>query len=275
MQDARTRWALAAIGLVIFGGSGVALYATRRTAPPPVVITMPPLADRRPASNSGGIGVQYAAPVQEAAPIQDATSVPPVPVHQVAPVIYVHVAGAVRHPSLYTLAPGSRVMQAIKAAGGPAAKADLDAINLAEKVRDGEKVYVPVQQPQAVMVEPPGNTIGHASVIPADDTGTDNSVPSSAPDTPPAPVPNASKTAKHGGLGKADKLTSPSQGQVNLNTADAGQLQRLPGIGPAMAARILAYREQAHGFQKIDELMEVGGIGPKKFAKISPLVKLN
>ena len=268
MQDARTRWALAAIGLVIFGGSGVALYATRRPAPSPVVITMP-AADRPLAPNSGGGGASVAA----APPLIPAA--PPPPVHKPAPVVYVHVAGAVKHPSLYTLAPGSRVMQAIKAAGGPAAKADLDAINLAEKVRDGEKVYVPVQQPQAVMVEPPGNTIGHASVIPADDTGTDNSVPSSAHDTPPAPVPMASKTAKHGGLGKADKLTSPSQGQVNLNTADAGQLQRLPGIGPAMAARILAYREQAHGFQKIDELMEVGGIGSKKFAKISPLVKLN
>ena len=122
------------------------------------------------------------------------------------------------------------------------------------------------------MVDPPGNTIGHASVIPADDSDVGGPCPGHAAR---AGADSRVKTAKHGGPGKADKLTSPSQGQVNLNTADAGQLQRLPGIGPAMAARILAYREQAHGFQKIDELMEVGGIGPKKFAKIAPLVKLN
>ncbi len=255
MQDARIRWALAAVGLLIFGGSGLTLYATHRASPAPVVITQPPAAPAAPITDN----------------LRTAGVVPP-PAHKAAPTIYVHVAGAVKRPSLYCLAPGSRVMQAVKAAGGPAPKADLDAINLAEKVRDGEKVYVPVRQSQAAMLAPPGNTLGHASVIP-----TDDSVTADTPPTETASAPKAAKSAsaKRGGGDKADKITSPTQGQVNLNTATADQLQRLPGIGPAMAARILSYRTQAHGFQKADELMEVGGIGPKKFAKIAPLVKLH
>ena len=183
--------------------------------------------------------------------------------------LYVHVAGAVMRPSLYALPPGSRIMQAIKAAGGPAAKADLDAINLAEKVRDSEKIYVPVKQPQAAMAVPPGNAIGHTSVIPDDDNTTPVQSTSAAPPT------HTGSHVAHRGSAKADKLTSPAQGQVNLNTADAEELQRLPGVGPAMSARILAYRTQAHGFRSVDELQEVSGIGPKKFTKIAPFVKLD
>ncbi|MBV9849572.1 MAG: helix-hairpin-helix domain-containing protein [Armatimonadetes bacterium] len=278
MQDARMRWALAALGLLIFGGSGIALYATRRPAPPPVVITPPPAAPPAPnpwgaaappAPNNGGDGQSGQAQAGRTQGSPLSVSPAPSPIRKAIPAIYVHVAGAVKRPSLYALAPGSRVMQAIKAAGGPAPKADLDAINLAERVKDGEKVYVPRQQPQAAMIAPPGNVIGHASVIPGDD----NPVP--APETRPEPASKAAKIAEHGGAGKPDKLTSPAQGRINLNTASAEQLQRLPGIGPAMAARILAYRAQAHGFHSIDELQEVGGIGPKKFAKIAPLVKLD
>ena len=260
MQEARTRWALAAVGLVIFGGSGAALYASHRTAPAPVIITPPPAPPTSPSPSGELISAAPTAPPPET----------PVAIHKARPTIYVHVAGAVKHPSLYTLAPGSRVMQAIKAAGGPAAKADLDAINLAEKVRDGEKVYVPLRQPQTAMVDPPGNTLGHDSIIPSDDGASPEPVAG-----PPPPQAARSAPPAHGGVGKADKLTSPAQGQVNLNTAGADQLERLPGIGPAMAARILTYRAQAHGFRKPDELMNVGGIGPKKFAKIAPLVKLN
>ena len=249
MQDARVRWALAVVGLLIFAGSGITLYAKRQPAPPPLIITTSP---------------SPVAPHPQAAPLSPA---PPPHNHRVVQPLYVHVAGAVKRPSLYALPPGSRIMQAIKAAGGPAAKADLDAINLAEKVRDSEKVYVPVKQPQAVMIVPPGNAIGHTSVIPDGNNATPFQSAS-------APSSHVSTHPPHSGSAKADKLTSPSQGQVNLNTADAEQLQRLPGVGPAMSARILAYRAQAHGFHSVDELQGVSGIGPKKYAKIAPLVKL-
>jgi competence protein ComEA len=73
--------------------------------------------------------------------------------------------------------------------------------------------------------------------------------------------------------GKVDKLKSPADGQVDINTADASELQRLPGIGPAMAQRIIDARKSYGGFRTTNDLMEVRGIGQKKFAKIEPFVK--
>ena len=255
MQDFRVRATIIVALLIgaVVGGAG--LWSAHRPGPPPIVI-------------SGPVGTSPT-PVKGAPPSPAPTAAPPLPAPE--PKYYVHVAGAVRNPSLYLLPPGSRVMQAIKAAGGPTSKADLDAVNLAEKVKDGEKVYIPNKSAAAsppAMLAPPGNSIGEGSAAPASSpTATDSS-----PATTPAP-PSA-KTAKAAGAGKAAKLSSPAQGQVDINTATAAQLQRLPGIGPAMAARVLAYRQQAGGFQKVEELQEISGIGPKKYAKLAPLVKL-
>ncbi len=257
MQEARVKIALAILGSLALGGGGIALYSARHAAPPPVVITPPPSDTSAPPNT----------------PAPTAPDTPPTR-------IYVDVSGAVRRPWLYALPAGSRVMRAVLAAGGPAPGADLDAVNLAEPLRDGEKVYIPVKQPKvavSVPTAPPGNIIGYAPAAPP-------TVTASAPPAPALPTviePGATDTTfgattgKHRGSGKGDKLTSPDQGQVALNTADLAQLERLPGVGPAMAARILAFRDQAHGFQSISELQEVGGIGPKKFAKIAPLVTLN
>ena len=64
-------------------------------------------------------------------------------------------------------------------------------------------------------------------------------------------------------------------GKININTASAEELQRLPNIGPAMAEKVIAYRQENHGFQSAEDLMQVSGIGPKKYAKISPLIKIH
>jgi competence protein ComEA len=254
MQDRRVQLTIGIIALLVLLGGGVGLMAAHRPPPPPIVITPPSSA---------------AVPTASPSPAPTATVPTPPPVPTPAPETryYVHVAGAVRNPSLYLLPPGSRVMQAIKAAGGPTSKADLDAVNLAEKVKDGEKIYIPNKAPvtQTAMVVPPGNSLGHES--------------SETAPTPTAAVPISTTPAKitksaKGSTSKSNKLTSPSQGQININTAGTDQLERLPGVGPAMAGRILAYRQQAGGFQKIEELQEISGIGPKKYAKIAPLIKL-
>ncbi len=238
MQDARVRAALISICLFCLLGSGAVLYLGHRAAPPPVIITPAPAE-----------ATEFPAPPVPSGSTSPATSPQPAPAAR----IYVDVAGAVRHPSLYTLAPNSRVMQAIAAAGGPVADADLDAVNLAQKLADGEKIYVPKR-----------GTAPTAALAP----------PESSPAAASLPGSNL-KAGKPTSTSHSSKLTADSGQQVALNTATAEDLERLPGVGPAMAGRILAFRAQAGGFSKVEDLMQVTGIGPKKFAKIAPCVRLN
>lgn len=177
--------------------------------------------------------------------------------------VVVHVAGAVKKPGVYHLKPGARGEDALKAAGGPTADANTDAINLAAKLDDGTQLYFPTRQEQ----------------------------PTGGASSETIPAPLKAKTSKksgeavlslarssgrnRSGSDKPAKLSDPSQGTVNINTATAEELQRLPGVGPAMAARILAYRQQNHGFKRVEDLLEISGIGDKKFAKLQPFVRVH
>jgi len=132
----------------------------------------------------------------------------------------VHVAGHVRHPGLVHLPAGSRVQDAIRAAGGVTAGADLDAVNLARKLSDGEQVLIP------------------------------------GPGDPPPPPPQGA--------------AAPGA-PLDLNTATVEQLDTLPGVGEVTAGRIVAYRS-AHPFATVDELLEVPGIGQRRFDQLKDLV---
>ena len=245
---------IAAIAIAIALVSGGVIYGGRHTTSS-VVITGSAPASPDPSTGNPGIidpGAAGAAPVP--LPTKPLT-VTPLPATQ----IYIHIAGAVKHPGLYTVPTGTRVAGAIKAAGGSTGDADVDAINLAEKVVDGEKVYIPRKNEGAQQAEP-GNTIGKASDIPGDNAPVTSS-PSSAHDTP-----------AHGQA--VDKI-QPGEGKININTASAQELQRLPGVGAATAERIIAYRQHNGGFKKPDDLMDVGGIGDKKMAKLRPYVSVH
>ncbi|MDD3717182.1 MAG: helix-hairpin-helix domain-containing protein [Actinomycetota bacterium] len=135
----------------------------------------------------------------------------------------VHVSGAVAHPGVVLLAPGDRVIDAVEAAGGPLPEADLERLNLAQPVQDGQKVEVPLQGEQGEQAT--------------------------------------------GGTGEVGR-------KINLNTADRRSLEGLPGIGPTLADRIIAYREKKGGFSSVDELKRVSGIGEKKFEEIRDLVEV-
>ena len=137
--------------------------------------------------------------------------------------VAVHVAGRVRHPGLVRLPAGSRVQDAITAAGGVSSGADLDAVNLARRLTDGEQVRVP--GPGDPAPPPPDAAAG--------------------PATPSAPL--------------------------DLNTATVEQLDTLPGVGEVTAGRIVAYRS-AHPFTTVDELLEVPGIGQRRFEQLKDLV---
>ena len=145
--------------------------------------------------------------------------------------LVVHVAGAVSTPGVVELAAGARVIDAVEAAGGALEDADLDRLNLAAKVADGQRILVP-------RVGEPG-----------------------APDV----------TSSDGVPGGSDGTSAPD-GLVNLNTASSTDLEALPGIGPVLAAAILAERERRGGFRSVQELRDVHGIGEKRYAELASLV---
>jgi competence protein ComEA len=166
--------------------------------------------------------------------------------------ICVHVVGKVGKPGLYELEPGSRVMDAIKAAGGAAPNADLESINLAEKLLDGQQVYIA----QKGKIEPPRMSVVRGG------------------SAPPASGHEASSPAEDSRASGPDKLTTPGQGTVNINSAGLEELQRLPGVGPATAQKIVDYRSANGRFESVDELDEISGIGPAKLEKMRPFVTL-
>jgi len=168
--------------------------------------------------------------------------------------VVVHVAGAVEKPGIYRLPPGSRVVDALKAAGGAKPTANPDAINLAARLEDGTQLYVPTRKEQPVeRAEPPPTAAAYYAR--------------------PSPKPS-SATASSRSASKSGKLTTPGEGTVNINTASAEELQRLPGIGPTTAARIIEFRQSNGPFSDPEQLMDVSGIGEKKFEKMKPFVRV-
>ena len=170
--------------------------------------------------------------------------------------VRVHVAGAVNNPGVYTLPAQGRAVDAIAAASGAAADADLDRVNLAGALSDGVQIYVPHR----------GETAAPAQIQP--NGGTANAGQSNAANGASQggaqPQPARTLTAS----GSAQKGSTP----VNINTATAEELQSLPRIGPAMAQRIIAWREAHGGFRSVDELDAVPGIGPSMLENLRPLV---
>lgn len=164
--------------------------------------------------------------------------------------ICIHVAGKVTNPGIYQLDPESRVSDAVKAAGGASANADLETINLAELLQDGQQVYI---APKGE-VHPPAKSVVRGGAK--------------------ASVARVSNSAAVGESSAPSKLTNPGDGTVNINTADFQELQRLPGVGPATAQKILDYRTQSGRFAAVEELEEVNGIGPARLEKMRPFVTL-
>jgi competence protein ComEA len=162
------------------------------------------------------------------------------------PLIWVDVAGAVRRPGLYSLPVGARVAAALQRAGGARRHADRAAVNLAAKLADGQQVFVPARGPGGAS----------AAAVSARSTGAGSAGAGSA-------------VAAGGGSGAGGAGSGVGAGaRVSLTNATQAQLEQLDGIGPALAQRIIEYRQQHGGFRSIDELREVSGIGDKRFAAL-------
>jgi len=151
--------------------------------------------------------------------------------------IVVDVDGAVAHPGLYKLPPDSRVQAALAAAGGLSPQADAHRINRAAKLHDGQKLYVLSQ--------------GESTPPLAASSGQG--------------CEGQACTSAEGGVAGSD---AEGQGLVNINTANATQLTQLPGVGPAIAQKIIDYRTANGSFTSVDDLTKVPGIGAAKLAQI-------
>lgn len=160
--------------------------------------------------------------------------------------LVVHVLGAVRRPGLVRLPTPARVQDAVDAAGGFTRTADPGELNLAQLLTDGQQVVIGTRD------EPDGEVRGSAG----------GGRPGAAGGSPGAGADGATG-AGPGGVAVLD-----------LNSADATQLEELPGVGPVTATKIVAWREQHGRFSRVEELQEVDGIGPKTYAEIAPHVRV-
>lgn len=156
--------------------------------------------------------------------------------------IYVDVCGAVANPGVFQLAAGSRVFQAIEAAGGYLPEAALTCVNRAGVLTDGQQLYILTQEEM-------------------ERQGLD-----------PAEMAGASDGQMNGSAGTGQNMGMTAQVQqdnrININTADEAQLTTLTGIGATRAQAIIAYREENGPFAAIEDIMNVQGIKEGTFAKI-------
>jgi competence protein ComEA len=181
--------AAAILGIVMVG---VALVFVRRPEPPRVVVQQLPT--RMPAASP-----------------------------QVPAVLMVHVSGEVIAPGVYQLSVGSRIDDALRAAGGPTGAGDIHRLNLAARVADGQQIVVP----------------RHVDPL----------------------------------LAGQAQAPSPAPSRVNLNTASVAELDRLPGVGPVTAQRIVAYREQHGPFASAEQLRTAKLVNASTYEKIKDLVE--
>ena len=159
----------------------------------------------------------------------------------------VHVAGAVKKAGVVKLPKGSRVHDAIVAAGGGTAAADLNQLNLASVLEDGQKIYVPRQ----------GEPLQQEAAAPGGQ--------------PAGSTPTGSGTAGTGSAA-SDSGSGTAGAKVNLNTATAEELDGLPRVGPVLAQRIVDWRAEHGNFKAVEELDAVDGVGPKMLEALLPLV---
>jgi competence protein ComEA len=148
----------------------------------------------------------------------------------------VHVAGAVAQPAVITGTREMLVQDAIEAAGGAIPEADLSRLNLAAKLLPNTRLYVPTKGDGTSNEE-----LGVYGPLGGSVTGS--------------------------AVGAASSLG----GFIDINSADASELDKLPGVGPAIAQRIIEYRQANGPFRSVDDLIHVKGIGPKKMEQIRPM----
>lgn len=189
-----------------------------------------------PAGSAGGAALEVTEVTADVAADEPAAGLAASEATATAASVTVHVVGAVHRPGVYALAEGSRVRDALAAAGGCVGDAMLEAVNLARILADGEQVRIPTAEEVAA------GTVAAAS----------------------------------GGVSAAGAAASPGAagGKVNINTASVTELDTLPGVGPSTAQKIVDDRTANGPFKRIEDLMRVSGIGEKKFESLKDSISV-
>jgi len=219
--------------------------------------------------------------------------------------IKVYVVGEVNKPGVVTLKKGQIIQDAIELAGGPTEDADIENINLAYELRENVMIRVMSKS------ETTGQDIGEEGDMQVAAGNTENKSTAAGSNSPRIvsrrmfPAEQA-KTVQAQMMQKAIREKAPTMGcfrnsrykgqrrggsrrenasssensktansKININTATVEELDSLPGIGPAIAAKIVAYREQNGKFKSIEDIMNVSGIGQSKFNNIKDFITVN
>ena len=159
--------------------------------------------------------------------------------------IFVYVTGAVNKPGMVELEDlkgGVRVSNAVEACGGLLPTADVDNFNMAEIIKDGQHIRVP----EKIIDSPSENNSNSNNAVTNSNSSTNSS----------------------------NKTIVNNDNVVNINTAGLEELQKLNGIGPKMAERIIEYRQNNGAFKSIEEIKNVRGIGDKKFEKLKEHIRI-
>jgi len=271
---------IAAFAVALVLGAGTALYL--RTQPTPAVSITPasPAETNPTASEVDSASAAQAVPAKrlfvpevEPIPAQSSQQLPPPITTPMAsepapppiepPDTAVAVAGAVRRPGLYRLKADARVQDLIDAAGGSAERADTSSLNLSARLIDGTTLTVP--ESADVLIEgksirargatrvynPPQYTLEGSGAAPA----FESPAPMEAPAAPPATAP----------------VAPAAETKIDLNYASQQELETLPGIGPALAQRIIAQRP----FARVEDLTLVTGIAEKRYDALAGLVTVS
>jgi len=169
--------------------------------------------------------------------------------------IVVYVAGAVERPGLIHLPLESRLDDALKQAR-PLPQANLELLNPAERLKDGQKISIPYKP---VPTSPANSAANPAE--PSNQMGMNK-------------VPPADVNVNWNLQGPGSNLDNLSNHKININTAGIGELDKLPGIGPALAERIIQYRNEHGLFQRPEDLKNVSGIGEKTYEKMASMITI-
>ena len=153
-------------------------------------------------------------------------------------IVIIHITGSVKNPGIVKLKEGSRIEDAIEAAGGLTENADITKVNLAYVVEDGTKIKIPSASEEDIGDEDIIDSKSGDNII-----IEENAVPSN----------NSPQT-------------------ININKATEKEFETLPGIGPSLASKIIEYRNQNGKFGSIEDIKNVNGIGDNKYEKIKDLI---